>query len=86
MNYLRFLSISEAILNNRIYRFLLTNLNNKTLNTALTKDAIITAKIAKSCVAGSEKARFAINIATVNPIPAALPVANMSTLLAPCGY
>jgi hypothetical protein len=27
-----------------------------------------------------------MNIATVNPIPAALPVANMSTLLAPCGY
>jgi hypothetical protein len=65
----------------------LTNtLNNKKLSIALTKEAMITAKIAKSCVAVSENARFAINIATVNPIPAALPVANKSRLFAPCGY
>jgi hypothetical protein len=61
-------------------------LKKSKLINALTIEAIITEKTARSWMAGSENARFAINIATVNPIPAALPVASKSILLASCGY
>ena len=46
----------------------------------------MTEKIARSTISGLSKASRAINIATVNPIPAALPVANRSRFLTPCGY
>jgi hypothetical protein len=64
---------------------LATNLNKNKLIKALTIEATITEKTARSWVAGSENARFAINIATVKPIPAALPVASKSMFFAPCG-
>jgi hypothetical protein len=43
----------------------------------LTTDATMTASTAVSWSAFSSKARFAMKIATVKPIPAALPVAAM---------
>jgi hypothetical protein len=48
-------------------------------------DAVITAMIAISRCAASVKAKLEIKMATVNPIPAALPVANTSELRAPEG-
>ena len=49
---------------------------NKILITPLTTDAAMTAIIASSWSFGSSKASSAIKIATVKPIPAALPVAS----------
>ncbi len=42
----------------------------------LTTEAIKTEMIAKDCISRSLKANFAIKMATVNPIPADLPVAQ----------
>ena len=45
----------------------------------------MTALTARSCKAGSENANFAMNIATVKPMPAVLPTATSAAVLAPSG-
>ncbi|MBF8252587.1 MAG: hypothetical protein HW379_929 [Actinobacteria bacterium] len=63
-----------------VYYFFANALKKAIERKALTIDATITARTAMSCVCISLKAKFAMKIATVKPIPAALPVASNDDL------